>query len=404
MKIAIITNSLLISGGTERQALNLARELRRLGHDAVLYTFRLNRQVCYPELLSALPIVECPADVPAFWRRFFKLPLVGQLCFTMRENFRAKRMAALLPLDVEVLNPHEQMAARVVRYARKRGIMARATLTINDLYLARWSLYDDPAFGVRKKGVVRRWVAWLRDTLENVLFLRYIESIAVPNDRTRDMVLWYLGRRAQVIRSGIDASAFVYQKRREIHTPVRLLSHGIFFIHRRYEDTICALALLQEEGIPATLTIIGNFTHKNTARAYHSRLLKLVWSLDLDDSVVFKGAVSEDELLDSFSSHDIFVFASHLQTWGIVVFEAMATGLPVVLSRSTGAAEVLTDYENVLLSNPLSPESIRDRIREFVMDKELYERVRMSGREFVEHNLSWNRYTSHMLKVFAGKD
>lgn len=403
MKIAIVTNSLIISGGTERQAICLCLELNKMGHEATLYTFALNREVCYPHLLKNTEVIVCDADVSSVVRKLFKIPLLGQVFFTLRENSRAKRMAELIPTDTDILNPHEQMAARVVRYARKRGIGARAVVMINDLYLARWSLYDDPAFGLPKKGIIRRLVSWLRDSLENYLFLRHVDNIVVLNDRTRDMVRFYLSRDAHVIRSGIEASEFKFKQRETVSSPVRLLAHGIFFIHRRYEDIIRALALLKSAGISAKLTIIGNYTHKDAARSYRNKLGNLVDTLGLNDNVRFGGVVSDEELHKSYHYHDIFIFASHMQTWGLAVFEAMTAGLPVVLSRSTGAAEVLTDYDNVLLANPLSPESIRDRVMELVRDRELYGQLSRQGADFVKGNLSWRIYASNMLRIFEGE-
>ncbi|MDZ4260263.1 MAG: hypothetical protein U1A25_01235, partial [Candidatus Sungbacteria bacterium] len=63
-----------------------------------------------------------------------------------------------------------------------------------------------------------------------------------------------------------------------------------------------------------------------------------------------------------------------------------ASGCPVIVSKTAGASEVLTDGENALLVPPKNPD--------------LYEQLSRKGRLFVEQNISWRKYTEYMLKVF----
>lgn len=58
--------------------------------------------------------------------------------------------------------------------------------------------------------------------------------------------------------------------------------------------------------------------------------LKRLEGLNTDGEVIFMGSLSGQKLAEAYASADVFVFASQVETFGNVVLEAMASGLPVV--------------------------------------------------------------------------
>ena len=65
------------------------------------------------------------------------------------------------------------------------------------------------------------------------------------------------------------------------------------------------------------------------------------------------GEVEGDELIALYVAADIFTLLSRRETWGIVVNEAMASGLPLVLSSAVGAAgDLLHEGQNGFLVAP----------------------------------------------------
>ncbi|UYG07050.1 glycosyltransferase [Halomonas sp. M4R1S46] len=60
----------------------------------------------------------------------------------------------------------------------------------------------------------------------------------------------------------------------------------------------------------------------------------------------FTGRLEGQGLIDAYHAMDVFAFASHSETQGMVVAEAMAAGLPVVAVRAPGVVEVVKDGEN----------------------------------------------------------
>src|SRR5262249_33693876 len=68
--------------------------------------------------------------------------------------------------------------------------------------------------------------------------------------------------------------------------------------------------------------------------------------LDVGDEVRMVGARPPDEVPDWLASADVFVLPSHYEGMSLAVLEAMATGLPVVVSRVSGTAELVPDAEH----------------------------------------------------------
>ena len=80
-----------------------------------------------------------------------------------------------------------------------------------------------------------------------------------------------------------------------------------------------------------------------------NRLQSLVTRLALNDVVVFAGPVAHGEIAPYYQAADLFVFSSLTDTQGIVVLEAIATGLPVVAIRDDAFTLMVKNGRNGFL-------------------------------------------------------
>ena len=74
-----------------------------------------------------------------------------------------------------------------------------------------------------------------------------------------------------------------------------------------------------------------------------SSLVRAAHALGLRDVLVFTGSVSPDAIPTYYSLGDVFVFASTSETQGMVILEAMASGMPVVAIRASGIDDFVVD-------------------------------------------------------------
>lgn len=93
-----------------------------------------------------------------------------------------------------------------------------------------------------------------------------------------------------------------------------------------------------------TLTIVGD--------GYLSQELKtLAARLDIYESVYFVGHKNQEELARLYSESNTLILASTNEVWGLVVNEALASGLHVVVTNKCGVAEFVKDMKGAFISS-----------------------------------------------------
>jgi glycosyltransferase involved in cell wall biosynthesis len=96
------------------------------------------------------------------------------------------------------------------------------------------------------------------------------------------------------------------------------------------------------------------------------------------------GGVSEDEVAQCYADADVFALLSRQEPWGVVVNEAAASGLPLVLSDRVGAArDLLHDGENGYLVPTDDVRAAAEALRRLADDPELRRRMGERSRELV---------------------
>lgn len=395
MKIGILLWELDIAGGTQRQALCLARELSRMGDEVTVYCVKADSGKCYPELMSSLR-VEVLKDCVGFEKApTVPIPFVHRFTGNDLETRCNRRIADLLPQDLDLLNVHDTTVYSAAYFWKKRTGRPVVWM-MNDL---PWLL--DCSW---RRG--RPWKVFLRllDGKEWVRrrhcrYVRSFEFVLVLDRRERDRLSESAGKAAIPIVSGLDLDAFPFHPRPapSAAEPFRILSNAIFFPHRRLEDIVAALEILHRRGIGFHWTHIGTDVRD---LPYARRIYAEVARAGLSSFVDFLGEVPEDRLCSLFREVDAFLFPNAPQTWGLAVFQAMACGTPAIVSRGAGASEVLTHGKNALLVDPFSPAQIADAVQRLRENEELWKSLHVESRRFVEENIRWNLYAKSMKAVF----
>ena len=88
-------------------------------------------------------------------------------------------------------------------------------------------------------------------------------------------------------------------------------------------------------------------------------------------NVHFLGRVVPPRLYDIYRLGDVFVTASKIETQGIVLIEAAASGLPLVAVDAGAVGEVCVDGVNGYLCQPDDMEGIAEALRKILADNEL---------------------------------
>ena len=140
--------------------------------------------------------------------------------------------------------------------------------------------------------------------------------------------------------------------------------------------------------------------------AFAEGLRRRVVDGGMDGRVRFSGPQTEADLARSYGAADVLVLPSRAETYGMVVTEALARGLPVVAAEVGGVPEALGHGADGtrpgLLVPPDDPAALRDALRAWLEDADLRRRLRRAARERRASLSRWSTTTSVVADVLAG--
>jgi len=126
---------------------------------------------------------------------------------------------------------------------------------------------------------------------------------------------------------------------------------------------------------------------------------RLARELGLGDAVVFAGAVARDGLPAFYLASDLYIMLSRFDTFGMVVLEAMAAGLPVLISGRVGARDIVREGENgFVVENPADSDVVAGRIGE-MLRQEVRTEMGKQALQTAKEN-SWEAAVARVLAAY----
>ena len=209
----------------------------------------------------------------------------------------------------------------------------------------------------------------------------FLASIGVPTDR---MVR---------IPTAIRVEEFSLGPRPEADSPVRLLSVSRLDLTQKDPRTLIRALAQVPPSVAVHLSFIGDdWGGLGSVRALAARV-------DVARRLTFRTSVPRPELIRAYAAADIFILASHFESFPRVLLEAMAAGLPIIASRVGGISELLREGRNAILVPPEDPTALRDAIVSLAIDPRLRERYGRESRRRAEE-FAWQRILPMYLRLF----
>ncbi|HKO80138.1 MAG TPA: glycosyltransferase family 1 protein [Chitinophagaceae bacterium] len=164
-----------------------------------------------------------------------------------------------------------------------------------------------------------------------------------------------------------------------------ILFVGRLNARKNVESLLKAIPLLRDTRI--TVVIVGEADGKTTP------IGKILSDPRLQNRVLMTGTVTATELPAIYAMATLFCFPSFAEGFGLPPLEAMAAGVPVVVSRSTSLPEVCGEAPAYIDS--YSPENIAFALNHLLEDPKIYQQKRKTGFEQAR-KYSWDK-TAHLL-------
>lgn len=147
---------------------------------------------------------------------------------------------------------------------------------------------------------------------------------------------------------------------------LHIVSVGRLAPEKHFENVFPAAKALRQAGIDFAWHVIGDGFER-------SKLEALIAENDLKDHVILDGSKTNPYPYMKYA--DLFVHPSYVESQGLTVLEAMALGVPCVVTKSRGPCEFIEDGINGLLTEQ-SPESLTEKVLSILTDKTLFQSIK----------------------------
>ncbi len=189
--------------------------------------------------------------------------------------------------------------------------------------------------------------------------------------------------RIHILPRGLDTELFAptrrdasFWKQRGLQDgEIGLLYAGRVSKEKKLDLFAAVVRKLREEGLPVRALVVGHGPYADE------------WKADFPEAI-FTGYLSGEELAAAYASADIFVFPSTTDTFGNVILEAQASGLPCVVSDQGGPRELVADGEDGFVTRGGDLTSLCDVVRKLCTEKSLRASMSVASRRRVEDR-SW---------------
>lgn len=254
-----------------------------------------------------------------------------------------------------------------------------------------WDKRPRPSSSLAPHLLYQRIYTKINSALEKMLFRKARRVVAISESVAKELVsVGVSPGKITTIPNGVDVEQFSPRpaERAAFHLPqdkVLFLFAGDIRTNRKNLDTVLRAAV---NVLDLHLVVAGSTAGSPFPAEAHS--------LGISDRVQFLGKVSR--MNDLMAACDVFVFPSRYDPFGLVILEAMASGLPVITAKTTGAYAVLNDPERTL-SDPEDVTHLSQLMTSLRGNRELREMLGKRNRT-LSLGFSWQAMADRYLELY----
>jgi len=368
VKLCIVTHKIKKGDGQGRVNYEVAQEAIRQGYQLTL----LASEVA-PELLENHAV------------NWISIPVEGYPSEFIRNFIFAKKSAAWLDKNRGNLD-----------LIKVNGAITMSAADVNAVHFVHSSWWRSPVHISRSRKDLYGLYQWLftaaNSYWEKQAFSQAKSIIAVSEKVAEELVSIGVPRqKIRVIVNGVDLQEFTpgVTSRSLLGLPENVnlaLFAGDIRISRKNLDTVLhALVKVPE----LHLAVVGG-----TQDSPYPAMAK---ALNISERVHFLGYRHDMPQIQRAS--DLFVFPSRYEPFGLVVIEAMASGLPVITATTTGAADLLNPDSGIVLEDCDDVEALARALQLLDSDRSLRQQMGKVARTIAEQH-SWSTMAQTYLNIF----
>lgn len=376
MRIAIFTNNYLpnpygVSGSVE----SFRKEFEKLGHEVFIFAPRWKDYK--DENLNVF--------------RYPSLDIEIKIKFPLAIPYSRKISKVLENLDLDIIHSQHPnlLGSAAMRWARKKKI---------SLVFTWHTLYDQYAHFA--PFIPRKLVAWwaIRNAIN---YANQCDAVITPTPSVIEIIKKWgvLNKNIFSVPTGVEEEQFSGPDREKIRKKYNVRDDEILLFvmtrltaEKNVEFLAEAVLEILSENSSTKFMICGEGNLKE-------KLVNLTMKRGLADRVIFVGIVPDEEKKNYYAAGDIFVYSSKSETQGMILTEAMYSGLPIVAVRATGVKDIVEDSRTGFLVSENKRE-FGEAVEKLIDDENLRKSFSEEARHVAREKYTSSVCAKKMLEVY----
>ena len=387
MKIALVCPASFPAtqfGGIVFLAVDLAREISKIGHDVTIYTTDLDFSNGANKFNKQLPRTEkfekFTINRTHVWFSF-KLFFLNTSMYKEIENDK--------PDIIHTIGLRSYQSIIAWRISKKLkiplvvsdqgGLTTHPFLTESGLFLK--ILYKIQKIFIKK-------------------IINHASAISVANEYEKKIFLEFnKNSKIEIIRNGVNLETLVtkenFKNKYKINNKF-ILFVGRFSIVKGIKTLIQAFNIIQNENkFPDISLIIMGVDF-----GYEEDMDKLIHTLNLSEKIIVIKNPPREDVISAYGESEFLVLPSQWELSPLVPLESFAFKKPVISTKSHGIPFTVKDNENGILIEPDEPEQLSKAIIKLLFDDKLRNKLGLSGYNFVHEKCNSVSMAKHSLKLY----
>ena len=200
---------------------------------------------------------------------------------------------------------------------------------------------------------------------------------------------FYRKKAISVICNGVDDKVFIPKYKKKEMNEIIILFVSRLIERKGLQFIIPELKEIQEAvNVPIRLMIVGE-------GPYRQELEDIALENKVSQLISFEGHKDKNEILEYYQKGDLFILPSNREGMPNVVLEAMACGLPIIMTPCEGSKELISD--NGYIDNI---QNIKNRIIELCNDSLLRKKMGNRSRIIIEEKFGWSNVGERYINLF----
>ncbi len=225
---------------------------------------------------------------------------------------------------------------------------------------------------------------------------------AITSREVESIKNFKINNKIVVIENGIDLREFQTlppkQQLAEYFPELRnkeiILFLGRLHINKGLDILIRAFGRIIEKRPEARLLLVGP-----DENGYKKQIVRLIHAENIAEKVIFTGLLVGEKKRSALSGADLFVLPSYSEGFSISILEAMAAGLPVVITKSCNFPEVEKQNAGIVINPDVG--ELAEAMYKLLANIEIRRKMGENGKKLIMEKYNWEVISDKMLNLYS---